>query len=224
MLSSRQCSKSVLAIILVLGSLPVHAEQVTFERALQLALTHSPTIGIAAADMIKAQQAYAETRGAYLPNLVLGSGIGYSYGYPLSIEGSAPSIFNVNYQSALYNPSLSEFKKSAKLEWSAATKDSQDKRKDVILDTAVTYLQLDKLTSELKILKTQEEESNKLADIVAQRVQQGIDSQVELTRSKLMAARVRMRMADLEGNADVLRSKLSQLTGLPAQSIETSTE
>lgn len=224
MFSFRQSVRLLLSFLFVLGSVSVRCEQVTFERALQLALKHSPTIGMAAADMMKAQQAYLETRNAYLPNLVLGSGIGYSYGYPLSIEGSAPTIFNVNYQSTLYSPSLSEFKKSAKLEWSAATKDSQDKRKDVILDTALTYIQLDKLASELKILKTQEDESNKLANIVAQRVQQGIDSQVELTKSKLLAARVRMRMAELEGNADVLRSSLSQLTGLPAQSIETSTE
>ena len=211
-------------IILFVASLPAIAEQITFQHAIQLAVQHSPNIGVATADQTKAEQAYRETRNQYLPNLVLGSGLGYSYGYPLSIEGAAPSIFNVNYQSALYNPSLKEFSKAAKIEWNAATKNTDDQRKEAILDTAITYLQLDKVTSELKVLRDQETDANKLSDIVAQRVQQGVDSQVELTRAKLIAARVHMRVVETEGNADLLRTHLSQLTGLPADSIETATE
>lgn len=212
------------ALLVFLGSLPAFAEQVTFQRAIQLALQNSPNIGVATADQTKAEQAYREVRNQYLPNLVLGSGLGYSYGYPLSIEGSAPSIFNVNYQSALYNPSLSEFSKAAKLEWNSANKNTDDARKDALLDTAVTYLQLDKVNSELKVLRDQENDAAKLADIVAQRVQQGVDSQVELTRAKLIAARAHMRVVETEGNADLLRTHLSQLTGLPPESIETATE
>jgi outer membrane protein TolC len=223
MLSLRNCLLR-LCLFLLLGTLSGHCEPLTFERAIQLALTHSPAIGIASADILRAQQAYLEARNAYLPNVVLGSGIGYSYGYPLSIEGSAPTIFNVNYQSTLWSPSLKEFVKAGKLDWISAQKDSRDRRREVILDTSLAYIQLDKLFTELKILKSQGDEANKLSGIVAQRVQQGVDPQVELTKSKLLAARVRMREADLQGNIDVLRQKLAELTGLPAQSIETDTE
>src|SRR5205807_9419311 len=59
---------------------------------------------------------------------------------------------------------------------------------------------------------------------VSDRVQEGIDPQVELTKAKLASARVRMRAADLEGTADVLRMHLAALTGLPASQIITSTE
>lgn len=213
-----------LLVFLAAASVPAWSEQVTFQRAIQLALTHSPAVALAMADQQKAQNAYKETRAAYLPNVVFGSGLGWSYGYPLSIEGSAPSVFNVNYQSALYNPAVREFLKSAKFESNAATTNAQDQRKDVILDAAVTYIQLDNSLADLKILKEQEGDSAKLVEIVGQRVQQGLDSQVELTRAKLVGARVRLRMAQVEGNVDLLRNKLSQLTGLPAQSIETSTE
>src|SRR4051794_7255705 len=224
MFSYRSLVRPALILVFLLGTLPAWPEQITFQRAIQLALQHSPSIGVAAADQTKAEQAYRETRNQYLPDLVLGSGIGYSFGYPLSIEGSAPSIFNVNYHSALYNPSLSEFSKSAKIEWNAAVKNTDDQRKDALLDTALNYLQLDKVTSEVKVLRQQESEAGKLADIVAQRVQQGVDSQVELTRAKLVAARVHMRVVEMEGNSDLLRTRLSQLTGIPAESIETATE
>jgi len=138
MLALRSTLKLTPAIILLFASLLAWSEQVTFQQAIKLAMQNSPNIGVAAADQTKAEQAYRETRNQYLPNLVLGSGLGYSYGYPLSIEGAAPSIFNVNYQSALYNPSLKEFSKAAKIEWNAATKNTDDQRKDALLDTAIT--------------------------------------------------------------------------------------
>jgi outer membrane protein TolC len=223
MMSGRQSARAVL-VTLLFASLAGWSEELTLQRAVQLALTHSPAMGMAAADQVKAQQAYQETFNQYKPNLTFGSGVGYSYGYPLSIEGSAPSIFNMNYSSTLYSPALKEFLKSTKLQWSAASKNAEDQRRDVILDTAVNYVQLDKLLAELKLLGTQQNDANNLLSLVSQRVEQGVDSQVELTRAKLVAARVQMQIAQLEGNADVLRTRLSQLTGLPADSIATDTE
>ena len=223
MISVRQLPRILFAFVL-LTSFIGWSQELTFTRAVQLALTHSPAIGEAAADQMKAQDAYQETFNNYKPNLTLGSGVGYSYGYPLSIEGSAPSIFNVNYMSTLYSPALRDFLKSAKLQWNASAKSADDQRKDVILDAAVTYVQLDKMLAELKLLATQQSEADNLVTIVSQRVKQGVDSQVELTRAKLVGARVQMQMAQVEGNADVLRTKLSQLTGLPADSIITDTE
>lgn len=210
--------------IVVFAAIAGWSQELTFQRAIQLALAHSPAMGEAVADQMKAQGAYQETFNQYKPNLTFGSGVGYSYGYPLSIEGSAPSIFNVNYMSTLYSPALKDFLKSAKLQWNASAKSTEDQRKDVILDTAVTYIQLDKLLAELKLLGTQQNEADQLVSIVTQRVSQGVDSDVDLTRAKLVSARVQMQMAQLEGAADVLRTKLSQVTGLPPDSIATDTE
>ena len=222
MISVRQMARALFAIVLL--SSIAQCEDLTFQRAIELALTHSPAIGMAAADQMKAQEAYQETFNQYKPNLTFGSGVGYSYGYPLSIEGSAPSIFNVNYTSTVYSPALKEFLKSTKLQWNAAAKNADDQRKDVMLDTAITYLQLDRLMAELKQLASQHTESSNLVNIVSQRVQQGVDSQVELTRAKLVGARVQMQMAQLEGTADVLRTRLAQLTGLPVDSITTNAD
>jgi len=222
MMSVRRLSFLLIAIVVMSRS--CWSQEFSFTRAIQLALSHSPAMGEAVADQMKAQSAYQQTFNQYKPNLTFGSGVGYSYGYPLSIEGSAPSIFNMNYESTIYSPALREFLKSTKLQWNAATKSAEDQRKDVILDTAITYVQLDKVSAELKLLATQQSEANNLVNVVSQRVQQGVDSQVELTRAKLVGARVKMQSAQVEGNADVLRTRLSQLTGLPVESITTDTE
>jgi outer membrane protein TolC len=59
---------------------------------------------------------------------------------------------------------------------------------------------------------------------VSQRVQAGLDSQVDLTRARLAVARTRLDIAQTQAAADELRMRLSQLTGLPESAINTSPE
>src|ERR1700680_751478 len=75
-----------------------------FRTIIELALKNSATTGIATADLQRARATYTQTRDLFLPQMVVGSGLAYSYGFPLSLEGAAPSIFNVNVQEFLFNP------------------------------------------------------------------------------------------------------------------------
>jgi len=200
------------------------SQPLTFQHTIELAMQHSPAVGIAVADQMKAKGAYQELLNQRKPNVTFGSGVGYSYGFPLTLEGSAPAIFSVNYYSSVYSFAGEEYKKSAKLEWNAAQTTTEDQRKDVILEAAIDYIQLDMLTRELKQFSSDKTDAAKLVSVVEQRVQQGVDSQIDLTRAKLLAARVEMQVAQIEGTADVLRTHLSQLTGLSAESIATDTD
>src|SRR5271157_5781670 len=89
------------AIVLVLGTM-ASAESLPFERAVRLALARSTTTAIANADVQRAIASYRELRNNFIPQIVAGSGLGYSYGFPLSIEGSAPSLVTVAAQSSLF--------------------------------------------------------------------------------------------------------------------------
>ena len=82
------------------------AEPLTLKHAVELALTHSPAAGQTSADQQRAYESFREARNQYMPQLTVGSGLGDSWGYPLSLEGSAPSLVNVTAQSALFNPAL----------------------------------------------------------------------------------------------------------------------
>src|SRR5438132_921765 len=68
------------------------------------------------------------------------------------------------------------------------------------------------------------QEAREAEQIVSDRLHEGVDSEVELTRAKLTTAKVVMNIAQSQGAADLLRARLSQLTGLPADSIRTLTE
>jgi outer membrane protein len=204
--------------------LSAFSEEITLKRAVELALNHSTTIAVANADEKRAQQGYYEARNLYMPQMTLGSGLAYSNGFPLSIEGSAPSIVNVNSSQYLYNAAGRDYLRAAKTDWEATEKLSGDRRAQVILDTSLAYIELDKLSGTLESLKVQQAAAQKVEQVAKDRLQAGLDPEVELTKARLNAARVRLALANAQGQADLLRMKLAQLTGLSGDSIETITE
>lgn len=216
------CGLTRFAIFLagLLLAVPLLAEPLPLKRAVELALTHSTVAASAAADQQRAAAAYLESRDQYLPQIVAGSGLGESWGFPLTLEGSAPSIFNVNAQSALFSPALRSFVKSAKEESKAAGLQAQDQRAQVMQDTVLTYAELVKWETMLGQLQESQTETAKAVGLINERVQSGVDSAVDGTKAKLAAAQARLQLAQAKGAADVLREHLSQLTGLPASSIE----
>ena len=200
------------------------ADPVTFRQAVELALRHSGTMMMASADQQRAHADYLELRNNYLPTMTAGSGLGYSYGYPMSIEGAAPTIVSVDTRQYVFNAANYKFMKAARIDWQAAGLNIQDKRNQVIFETASDYAELDKLSASLKVLHQQEQAAQKMEQITNERVQAGVDSDVALTKAKLATARVEMHLAQSQGAADVLRLRLSQLTGLAPEAIETVTE
>ena len=221
---ARSFAGLLLAAFLLAGAPLAPAEPLPFRRAVELAVQHGGGMAIAAADQMRAQQAYREARSLFYPQMTIGSGLAATWGFPLSIEDSAPSLIRVNSQQYLLNLAQREFIRAAKTEWTASNSMVQERRNAVILETALVYAELDKLTTSASVLEQQEAAALKVEQIAEERVRAGVDSEVELTKARLGKARVHLRLAEAQESADVLRLRLSQLTGLPAAGIETVTE
>ena len=200
------------------------AEPLPLDRAIRLALAHSTTSVIADAEVQRAFASYREIRNNFVPQLFVGSGVGWTYGYPLSIEGSAPALANVVAQSALFNPAQRQFLGAAKIDWHASELHEKDQRNAVIQDVALTYAELAKWEARLLRLQQDEAQAQQMEQAVSERLQEGVDSAVDLNKAKLTAARVRLHRAEAHGSADVLRRHLATLTGLPVSSIEIAPE
>ncbi|MGA7908577.1 MAG: TolC family protein [Candidatus Sulfotelmatobacter sp.] len=213
--------KMSFAVLLFLLPSSLWAETIPLKRMVELALKHATASEIAAADEQHASASYRELRDNYIPQLTVGAGLGWSYGFPLSLEGSAPSLFNINAQSALLNPALRDFVRAAQTDSRAAGLRSRDQRSQVIQDTVLSYAELQKWEQRLTRLQETQAEAQKLDVAVRERVKQGVDSEVDGDKARLSVARVRLRIAEAQGAADVLRERLAKLTGLAAASIET---
>jgi outer membrane protein TolC len=214
-------ARLLITLLFAVSSMPLMAAPVPFQKVIELAVKHSGTMAIAGADQHKAYETYAEARSMYTPQVTLGSGLGFSYGVPLSIEGSAPSAFNVTSQQTLFNMAQRDYIHASRNDWESAKFDIADKRNQVILDTASAYIELDSLVQRLKALQEEQHSAERSEFISKSRLQEGVDSPLDLKRAQLVGARVRLRVAESMGAADVLRERLSALTGLPAVSIET---
>jgi outer membrane protein TolC len=211
--------KPLLAVLLFLPA-SLLAEPVTLHHAVELALKHATTIAISTADEQHASASYREQRNNYIPQLNAGAGIGWSDGFPLSLEGSAPSLFNVNAQSAVINPALKDFIHAAQADVTASTLRTRDQRNQIIQDTVLSYAELAKWEQRLSRLREAEAATGQMEAAVAQRVKEGIDSEMDGSKARLSVARVRLRIAEAAGATDVLREHLSSLTGVPVASFE----
>jgi outer membrane protein TolC len=210
--------KLLLPILLFPASLL--AEPVTLHHAIELALKHATGAGIAVADEQHASASYRELRNSYIPQLTAGAGIGWSDGFPLSLEGAAPSLFNISAQSALLNPALRDFIHAAQADVVVSTLHTKNQRNQIIQDTVLSYAELVKWEQRLSRLHEAEAAAEQTETAVAQRVKEGIDSEMDGSKARLSVARVRLRLAEAAGAADVLREHLSKLTGLPTVSFE----
>jgi len=222
-LRCRTAHRWILVLLLFPSFLPssLLADQIPLKRVVELALAHATGAAIAAADEQKAEASYRELRNSYIPQLATGAGLGYSYGFPLGLEGSAPSLFNLTAQSALLNPSLRDFVRQAQVEVAASKLKNKDQRNQVIQDTVLSYAELAKWEQRLVHLQESEPDAKQTEVAVQQRIKEGIDSELDGFRARLSAARVHLRIIEAQGAADVLRERLSKLTGLPANSIQT---
>ncbi len=221
---SRSINPFSLPILLLVFGVIAAAEPLPLERAIRLALSHSTTTAIADADVQRAIASYRELRNHSIPQLALGSGLGYSYGFPLTIEGAAPSLATAVTQSSIYNPAERQFLSAAKAEIHASELQDKDQRVALIQDVVMSYAELAKWEARLIRLKQDEVEAQKLEQAVTERVQGGVDSETDLNKAKLVAARMRLHLAQARGSSDVLRRHLADLTGLPVSAIELAPE
>jgi outer membrane protein len=190
------------------------ADPLTLKQVVDLALAHSTASAASGADQQRAFASLHEARNQYLPQFLLGSGLGASWGYPLSLEGAAPSLVNLTAQSALINPALRDFIRAARADYQASAAQSKDQRNQVIQDTAIAYAELTKWRNLSTYLHQQFEDAGKAEQAAAQRVQEGVDNPTLKTKARLNTARLRLRLTQANGSIDVLKRHLSQLTGL----------
>ena len=220
-LTTAVCCTSLLIEVVGLINHMTGQEPLPFRKAIELALSNSIQLALNRTSETSAYETYKEARAAYIPKLTVGSDVGYSHGFPLSLEGSAPTLFNVTSQSSVWSPAQSSFTKAATANWRASKLQTADQRAQIILDTAVTYIELNSWESKLGILEAEVNVAGNIESTVAQRVKAGVDPEIEETKADLVDAQVGVHMTEAKGAIEVLRLQLSQLTGVPAASIRT---
>ncbi|MGA8145577.1 MAG: TolC family protein [Candidatus Acidiferrales bacterium] len=193
------------------------SEKLTLRQAVTLALQNSRELALARVQYTVALNAAGVDRADFRPNLYTGSGAAYTSGFPSTVGGQAPSIFNLSYTQSIFNLPLRGQLKAAE-DRAASQKIELDRTRDaVIVRTATTYLELAKVRHSLELLRSEGASAEKIAGVTRERAGAGQELPIEITRSQLTLARVRERIIHLEGRDAILAQQLQNLTGAPEQ-------
>ena len=208
------CFPVVLAAAL---AVPAAHAQISFSSAIDLALRNSPKVKMAEADVAKSTAVLSESRDVFIPSLSAGSGLGYSYGFPVG----QPTLYSFTVQSLVFDQSQKNYIRAARMGLEAANYALADARQAVAEDTALTYLALDHDLQRLDGLQQQLTFASRLTEITQARLDANQDSRIDFTKSRLTAAQVRLARLHTESDTNFQRQHLANLTGLPAEGLST---
>ena len=202
----------VTASVLVVPAI-AEVRNLTLREAVDLALRQNPEITMARFEEQKAQQGVLIARDPFTPRIVIGSGLAYSTGYPMSIEGSAPSILQARAIQSLYNKSRSYDVSIARENARAASIDVAARRDEIAHRTAVLYFQADRAGKALEVAQQQVTSFTKVAEAVQARVEESRELPVEGSRAKLRVAQARQRVEALQADLEEAQTALSVVVG-----------
>ena len=189
--------------------------QVSLTTVVDLAQRNSSEVRLAQAGVDKAYAALAQAKDAYIPNFVIGSNVGYSHGFPTG----QPSVGSATMQSLVFSYSQRQYLKAAHAGIDAAELQLKDAREEVALDASTTYIELDTVNRELQAAQQEETFAANLLKIEQERVDAGVDSKLDLLKTRLTAAQIKLKRIHLETRAATLARQIAVLTGMPVGSI-----
>lgn len=196
--------------------LAAEVHTLSLKQAVDLALKQNPDLLLARFDEVKAQQAIREARDPFHPKLIVGSGLAYTNGFPLSIEGSAPSLIRADATQSLFNRQRSYEVAKVREQARGAGISTQARRDDAALRTALQYLEADRLRRAAEVARRQTESIEKMAEITRIRVAEGRELELENKRTAARLAQARHRARVLEGAAGMEEEALALLLGFPS--------
>src|SRR5271154_547402 len=216
---------SSLAVILALSfAVPARAQdsgKLTMHQAITLALQNSRDLKLARVQYSVALGEVGVDRAAFRPNLYTGAGVAYTYGFPSLPGGEAPSLFQLDYTQALFNPLLKGAQHAAEDRAKNQKLELDRVRDDIIVRTATAYLELAEVRHSIELMLGEQASGAKILEAIRERVAANQELPIEVTRTQLTLARVAERVVRSEDRDAFLDAQIRDLTGVPdGQSLE----
>jgi outer membrane protein TolC len=208
------------AASLLLAFLPVlHAEvhTLTLRQVVELAEKQNPDVALARFDEDKARAGVRVARDPFMPRLIVGSGLAYSNGFPMSIEGSAPSVVQAHAVQDIFNRPKSLLVAQAKEDARGARVAVAAKVDEVAYRTAALYLDAERAMRIGDLARKAIESQQQVLDAVRVQVQEGRALPLAQKQAELNVARARQLAASLEDDEAAAQTQLAVALGFPAE-------
>ncbi len=207
-----------LGSILLLSALGLAAEvrTMTLREAVELAMKQNPDVAMARLDERKAIESVRVARDAFVPKVIAGSGLAYSSGMPMSIEGSSPSIVQAQAIGSVFDRSRGYLIAQARENVRGATLDTTARKQEVALRAALLFLDAERLRRSAGAARNQMDNLERVAAAMRARVDEKRELPIEAKRAALNLARGRERLQAFESDALFAETSLAIVLGFSA--------
>ena len=216
--------RSIYRALIAAGSFLVPAmlgaqdiESLSLKQAVDRALRNSREVALAEVQYNVARNTVDVNRAAFKPNLYTGSGAAYTFGFPQTPSGAVPSIVNLSYVQTVFDPTLSGLALAARERTEAQRLDVEKTKNAVMLQTTSAYLELAKVRHSLDLMRGERQSNANILNFTRQRVSEGLELPIEVTRGELVEARTEQRIVQFESRQRVLEHQLANWMGIPTE-------
>ncbi len=198
-----------------LASAEVHS--LTLRQTIELAVRQNPDVALVRLDEQKARAAIRAARDPFLPRVTAGSGLAYTNGFPMSIEGSAPSIMQAVAQQFVFNRPQSLEVARAKENARGAGIAVVSKRDEVVYRAAALYLDAERAARVGALARTAIERQQSVLDSIHAQVDEGRALPIAQKQAELALARDRQAAESVDDEQATAETDLALALGFPAE-------
>jgi outer membrane protein len=199
------------------GGLNPQAEirTLTVQEAVRMTLSHSPEVLMAEAQALRAMEALRESRSLNRPRVIAGTGLAYNNGMPLSIEGAAPSIFQVSASQPVFSKKNSNLIRESEESRNSSLLGTESVRNELASKTALVYYELFRARGTMALASDRLEAARKQQEQVETLREAGRVLPVEATLAKTAALAAAQQLLVAREQAIISEKELHELTGMP---------
>jgi outer membrane protein len=190
------------------------ARILTVQETVRMALSRSPEILLAEAQAIRTSEAVRESRSLNRPQVFAGSGLAYNNGMPLSIEGAAPSIFQVRMSQSILSKKNNNLIRESEEAGKKSGYNRESVENDLASRTASAYFRLHQARKMTALARDRVEAAEAQREMAESLFQEGRISRVERNSEDTAVSSARQQLLVFEEEANVAEMELKGYIGL----------
>lgn len=202
--------------MLLLGALVCSAQTrtLTLRQALDLALQQNPDMVIARLDQQRARDQVTINKDPFSPKVYAGSGAAWTYGFPTSIDGSAPSIVQAKTNMALFDKPQNYLVAQSKEALRGAGISLDQRQAEVVYRVASLFVDAEKAARGLDAAKQEDDNLARVRQLTQTRVAEGQALAGESTKADIAEREAAHRMTMLSRDLSAAERLLGEALGL----------
>lgn len=182
-----------------------------------MAVQQNPDVVLARLDEETARLGVRVAKDPFSPRVTVGSGLAYSNGFPMSVEGSAPSIVQARASSFIFNRQQSYTIAQAKEDARGAGMGVAGKREEVAYRTATLYVDAERAQRAGELARKDADSLQRVLETIHAQVLEGRALALVEKQAALNVARAKQLAETFEADTQAAETALALAIGLTAE-------